>query len=365
MAPESPIAWDDALVTPLSARRPVTSGSMNVPVLVSGIVRQTMVLIAQLATTGGARAPLAQVADRVFMDLVRELTRQGVSRKVSADMFGMGLRSYLRRVQRLGESSTERGRSLWEAMLDYLQQESVVTRAAAFARFHRDDEVLVRGVLHDLCESGLVFVSGSGPDSVYRAATAEELGALRLLKRGEGLDELVWAIVYREGPLSRDGLAELTGMTEEELGVVLSRLVSTGRVAENGSSFQARSFVVPLGAEVGFEAAVFDHFQALVKTICRRLQGEPLPIALPDSMSERDVLGGSTYTFDIWGGHPLAAEVLASLREMRDRLGGLRQRVETFNAEHGVPPSFVQVVAYAGQCVLAQDAEDGKEESAK
>ena len=46
---------------------------MNVPLLIGAIVRQTMVLIAELATTGGVRAPLAHVADKVFMDLVREL----------------------------------------------------------------------------------------------------------------------------------------------------------------------------------------------------------------------------------------------------------------------------------------------------
>jgi hypothetical protein len=65
--------------------------------------------------------PLAQVADQVFSDLVRELERQGVSRKVGADTFGMMLRSYQRRIQPCGESSTERGRSLWEAVLDYLR----------------------------------------------------------------------------------------------------------------------------------------------------------------------------------------------------------------------------------------------------
>jgi hypothetical protein len=94
---------------------------VNVPVLIDAIVRQTTVLIAQLATSGGVRAPLAQVANQVFLELVRELERQGVSRKVSADMFGMGLRTYLRKIQRLSESSTERGRSLWEAVLDYLR----------------------------------------------------------------------------------------------------------------------------------------------------------------------------------------------------------------------------------------------------
>src|SRR3954449_8950845 len=102
---------------------------MTIELLIEAIVRQTTILIAQLATSGGTRAPLAQVANQVFLDLVRELERQGVSRKVSADMFGMGLRSYLRRIQRLGESSTESGRSLWEAVLAFLQESTVVSRA--------------------------------------------------------------------------------------------------------------------------------------------------------------------------------------------------------------------------------------------
>src|SRR5512138_1155931 len=102
---------------------------MTLELLIVAIVRQTTVLIAQLATSRGARAPLAQVASQVFLDLVRELERQGVSRKVSADMFGLGLRTFQRKVQRLTESSTERGRSLWTAVLDYLQARGKVTRA--------------------------------------------------------------------------------------------------------------------------------------------------------------------------------------------------------------------------------------------
>src|SRR5689334_16034848 len=87
-------------------------GQMNVPLLIDSVVRQTTVLIAQLATAGGVRAPLASVANQVFLDLADELNAQGVSRKVSADMFGLALRTYLRKIQRLRESSTEGGRSL-------------------------------------------------------------------------------------------------------------------------------------------------------------------------------------------------------------------------------------------------------------
>ena len=66
-------------------------------------------LIAQLATAGGARTPLARIANQVFVELAEELEGQGLSRKVTADMFGISLRSYQRKVQRLRESRTEQG----------------------------------------------------------------------------------------------------------------------------------------------------------------------------------------------------------------------------------------------------------------
>src|SRR5512147_2582817 len=129
---------------------------MTIELLIHAIVSQTTILIAQLATARGVRAPLAQVADQVFLDLVNELERQRVSRKVSADMFGLGLRTYRRKIQRLSESSTERGRSLWEAVLEYLQGRSLATRAEIFEHFSSDDDRQVRAVLRDLRESGLV-----------------------------------------------------------------------------------------------------------------------------------------------------------------------------------------------------------------
>jgi hypothetical protein len=101
----------------------------RINILIDSIVRQTTVLIAQLATSGGVRAPLAHVANQVFLELTRELDAQGVSRKVSADMFGMALRSYLRRIHGLSESSTERGRTLWEVVLEYLGRGEVRSRA--------------------------------------------------------------------------------------------------------------------------------------------------------------------------------------------------------------------------------------------
>lgn len=109
--------------------------SMNAQVLIDSIVRQVTVLIAQLATSGGIRAPLSHVANQVFLDLARELEEQGLSRKVSADMFGMALRAYIRKVRRLSEAETEKGRTLWQALLDFVASEGIVTRERVIERF--------------------------------------------------------------------------------------------------------------------------------------------------------------------------------------------------------------------------------------
>src|SRR5690349_4695749 len=122
---------------------------MNPQLLIDAIVRQTTVLIAQLSTTAGVRAPLAKMADQVFLDLAREIEAQGVGRKVVADMFGLALRSYQRKIQRITESASEPNRTLWQSLLDTLRDGSK-TRFALVERFGRDGEREVGAVLNDL-----------------------------------------------------------------------------------------------------------------------------------------------------------------------------------------------------------------------
>jgi hypothetical protein len=320
---------------------------MTRQILINSIFRQTTILIAQLATSGGVRAPLAQVADRVFLDLARELEQQGISRKVSADMFGMALRSYRRRVRQVTESATEQGRSLWEAVLAFLSTGTLVTRVQVLQRFHHDEEALVKGVLNDLCESGLVFRLGSGKSAAYRAATGDEIAVVR--NRSEGLHELVWAIVYREGPIAEAELAARTSLPVEALRVCLTELVADGRIEQvEGGAYRSRRIVVPLGASAGWEAALFDHFQAVVKTMCIRLRDGA------DSGNGADS-GGSTYTYSIWAGHPFEDEVKGLLREFRERHTQLRERVKTYNEAHAPPAQYRKVTVYGGMCATAQD----------
>jgi DNA-binding transcriptional ArsR family regulator len=326
---------------------------MTIQLLIEAIVQQTTVLLAKLATAGGLRAPLAHIAGQVFVELAAELERQGVSRKVTADMFGISLRAYQRKMSRLRESDTVRGRTLWEAVLEHVRSVPVASRQSVLERFRRDDEDSVRAILHDLVESGLVFATGTRADDVYRAATAVELEAISHLVKDDGLDELIWSLVFNQGPLELEELARLCGTTQERLSAPLSRLLENGsveRVLEGERPLlQSQKFFVSERAATGWEAAVYDHYRAVVRTICNRLEPEEVRAPFLES------IGGSTYTFDVGPDHPLEAEVLGLLSTFRAQCHDLRQRVALHNETQGRSPQGQNVVVYVGESVIARE----------
>jgi hypothetical protein len=320
------------------------------------------VLIAQLATSAGMRAPLAHIANQTFLSLTQELERQGIAQKVIADMFGLALRSYQQKVQRLSESVTDRGRSLWEAMHDFLQQKQVASRAEVLTRFSHDDQASVRGILSDMVDTGAVYKTGRGDGTIYRIASPEDIARA---SGGEALDAvaaLLWVTIYREGPLGEAELARKVLADAEVIARALASLVADGRVTvEPGDGpplYRSERCLIPLGQSAGWEAALLDHYQALVRSICAKLnQGA-------STARIQDRIGGSTYSFDVWAGHAHAARVYELLAEQRKALSQLWSDVSQYNEHHPRSGPLDRVTFYFGQMVtseaddLASNAED-------
>lgn len=330
---------------------------MNINILIDAIVRQTTVLIAQLATSAGARASLSQTANQVFLDLVSELKEQGLGNKLIADMFGLSLRTYHNKMRRLSESTTERGESLWNAVLAFVQEKKTVARGEVLMRFSRDDERSVRSVLADLVATGMIFAKGTGDRSVYRAAAPVEYDVGERPDDPQGLSNLLWISIARHSPVKRSRLLQTVCLEEGELDPALAPLLADGRVqvtrVDGEICYSSEQCVIAVGEPAGWEASLFDHYQAMVIAICRKLQ-------LGTSSAKGEAVGGSTYGFDVWPGHPLKDEVLGFLQATRDRAVDLRRRVDAFNATVTVPEEQRQrVIAYVGQTVV--EAEDASE----
>ena len=285
---------------------------MNATLLIDAIVRETTVLIAQLSTAAGLRAPLANIAEQVFLQLSREIESQGVPRKAVADMFGLALRGYQRKVQRLTESTTAVGGTLWSAVIEFIQQHGEVSRRALLARFRQED-----------------------PTS---------LGAV------QSAAALLWATVFRHPGLTTGELAELVGHDPDGVEREVAALIDQSRIQLREGRLHAELLVVPVGAHEGWEAALFDHYHAVVRALSTKLRMRKA------ESRHADVVGGATLTFDLHRSHPRRAEVLGLLADVRGRLNALWEEVEAHNREQPIAEGEAeQVCFYFGQSYSGEE----------
>jgi len=328
---------------------------MDVKLLIDAIMRQTTVLIAQLSTSAGIRAPLAHVADQVFLDLAAEIEAQGVARKVAADMFGLALRSYQKKVQRLTESATVRDRTLWEAVVDFLSEQGSCTRERLLERFRNDSAEDVAAVLNDMLGQGLVYSTGRGQSALYGLSSDTDRRRVLQGDRGESQQAMVWLTLYRRA-MSRRELCANLGLDAATVDGALEKLIAEGRVREASGKLSAETFLVPVGAAIGWEAAVFDHFSAAARAIAAKIRR-----GAPRSAAD-DVVGGATLTFEVSTAHPLRAEVSGLLAKVRADVNELWARVAKLNDEQPIAETDKQLVTfYFGQSVEETESSDGRQ----
>ncbi len=319
---------------------------MNVKLLIDSIMRQTTVLIAELSTSAGVRAPLAHIADQVFLSLSREIEAQGVARKVVADMFGLALRGYQKKTQRLAQSASTQGKTLFEAVLEFIEAEGGSTRQAILKRFHYDGERETIGVLSDLVHSGLAYTSGSGDSALYGITSDAE--RQRLTRHSDELAVASMALgeIYRNPGVTSEALAAQLNIEPTTLESALATLASDGRICSDASTgaLRASTFQLPPNAEAGWESAVFDHFQAMSQGIASKLR------LRARASRAADWVGGATLRFELHPAHPMKGEVLALLEQTRQRTQALWERVGRYNDAHPMRDNERSTVSfYFGQ----------------
>lgn len=317
---------------------------MNIKLLVDAIVQQTTVLIAQLSTNAGVRAPLARLADQVFLSLSRELEAQGVGRKVAADMFGLALRGYQKKTQRAAASASIQGKTLFEAVLEFVERERGVSRESLLARFRHDNEREVVGVVNELVHCGLLYSSGHGLATQYGVTSDAERQRFTRTSDAEALANMALGAIYRCPGIERTELCSKLNVPELDLDVALARLADDERISVRGQSLFAPTFQIPVGDERGWEAAVFDHFQAVATAISTKVQLKA------SNAPAAELVGGTTLRFEMSRSHPKLDRVLALLSQVRTLTDEAWDEVYAYNARHALDDEErLNVTFYFGQ----------------
>ena len=93
----------------------------------------------------------------------------------------------------------------------------------------------------------------------------------------------------------------------------------------------------------------------MVRTVTRKLE-------IDQTAKHADETGGSTYHLTLHRGHPFEEEALGELRRFRERLSALRERIDRYNAEHGMPAVRLRVDTYFGQSVVEEESDQNDDE---
>ncbi|MCB9707258.1 MAG: hypothetical protein H6714_00510 [Myxococcales bacterium] len=327
---------------------------MDHQTLIDSLVRQMMVAIARLAAVGGRRTSVAHITRNIFLDLSRELKAHNLSNKIIADMFGLTLRAYHAKMKRLAEIEGERASSLWQSAFAFISSRLTVTRAEILRKFGHYDATMIQGAISDLVESGLVSRSGRGPATLYRCVAM--VRDLEGTESHQSLANLVWIVIRRVGPCSREQLHELfPAISTDILGSALAQLEIDGRVRKDAEQnlYDSELCVIQSDDRLGWEAAIFDHFQAVCNVICHSAE------AMSTSADRDPYAGGSTFTFDLDENHPLRDPILGLLARLRSECSELRERADAHNKHRSDRPQRpFQVRFYLGQNVTSDDQED-------
>jgi hypothetical protein len=324
--------------------------------LIDLIMQQTTVLIAQLSTAAGVRAPLAHVADQVFLDLSTAIEAQGKSKKVVADMFGLALRGYQKKVARLAGETGRLQKTLSEALIEFVDEQGSVGKSRIKARFAADGEREVLGVLRDLVDNGTLYSTGRGDDTVYGLTSATDLKALSAESAAKALENLVWLRLSRGGAMGIPELCDELRSTPEAVSEAVHALVDHARIhareGEGALAYEAGPVHIPVGSSAGWEAALFDHFYAVTRALAAKVSRGFT------RSSVHDLIGGSTLIFEVHPSHPHYAEVTGLLARVREEVNLVWQRVRAHNEAFPVEErNKTRVTFYFGQNVEPPDTD--------
>lgn len=328
------------------------SRSMNFAGLQARVVPLVGELFATLAAQNPLRMHFADIAGKTMLDIVENLRQSGVSQEAIAASLGLTITGYrakmrrLRETHRAGEERAEdEPRTLLERAFAVVDDHPGISETEVLAHFRGVKVDSIRGVLQFLVRSGVLERETVRSDRRYTAR--------RRAPAGESTARDAAVLLYRDGPLTLTELAQRLELPVERCTVIIDQLAAEDCLIETTRdgepAWTATAYHIPLDASEGYEAAIWDHLAAVIRSICKKLRLGRHGASLPDTT------GGATFTFHLPEEHPLYAEVTGWLAESRLKFEDWLARAEALDIAPDA--ALKEVTVYVGQLVEDHERE--------
>ena len=329
---------------------------LNFPALVERLVPVVAELFVTLAAQDPLRMSFAGIAEKTVLDIVETLRTSGMSQEAVAATLDLTITGFQSKMKRLREAyreqqpGTGRRPTLLERVYGFVADADAgkVTYVDVERHFKGVKRDSLGGVLHHLAQGGLLKVDGRGARRKYSA-----------MERIEARDSTVFdasVVLYRAGPMTLPDLAEHLRADEETCRGFLEQferasLLEVGGGPE-GETYRVIDYHIPIDSPEGYEAALWDHINAAVHAICKKIRMSRHR-AMPD-----DRTGGTTFSFLAPVGHPLSAEISAFLSDTRTQMESWLDRARVLQDTEPQNQAWERITIYTGQMVERIDGDD-------
>lgn len=321
---------------------------MSTPYFIDGVVRHASWLVAATAATHGTYLNLGHLPQLFEAELFAGLRHHGLTWRVIADLMGGSSSAVFERARRKREAHRYRGFfTRWRAVVDYIREEGGATRAEVGHRFREEPSDMMAEILRGLMRMEILAETG---DRRRRRLIVNPERAEQSLAEMD--DHLVMLALYDAGAATHGELVERLGL--EKIRPAIARLdASLGRLTaaaggeeaviqtctDDGETvYRCERLYLKGDDTAGMYAGIYDHLQTVHRLLHHFVTAE-----------EGERRGwGSTYTFTIRPGNPLAAEVESRLDGLRDEMSALRERLDEGN--EGLPTEGAKSISlYMGR----------------
>ncbi len=336
---------------------PLDTGGFEL--LIDGVARQSVRLIAHIAVFAG-RSRLSGLTEQMFGWLVGALrTECGLSHGVVQSMLELPRSTYFDRLKRESGDGGSPGSNVWLSVLMHLYRRSPdpVSAQEFVVAFPRVDERVISAILSDLQKQELVRRSDDAPASGtwehYEVADAERVETL-VNRALEDISSMVLVSLFQHGPIDAEALAACLSVTTLEVEDALHDLKEQGLIEMTRvggvERWDSQGIDIAFESAEAWHAAVYDHVHTMVNVIIGKLRSQQTLARMEDEV------GGSTFTYEVWPGHPYEAQVGAIFARVRgeadELLTQLREYEKSEEAQPRPPLSERRkVVFYCGQSV--------------
>lgn len=323
--------------------------------LVERLVPSFAELLATLASRDPLRMYFAGIGTQTLLDITDRLLRDKIPRAAIAPAWDITVEGFRAKLKRALEDYQEapagerlRPRTWIERVYAFVAEEDEagreVSRAHLELTFHQRLGLsldTLTSVLKLLCDAGLLSVSGRGTRRIYRLVPGSQ-------PKGAGLFDVLM-LLHREGPLSVEELSRRLRLTSGAAAELLEQIAERQTLeevtdADGTVRYSTHACHIEFGDPEGFSAGLYDHFHS----VCRAL-GKKIRLGRFEA-SPDDLVGGSTYTFEVPPGSPVHGEILAFLKRCNEQLAQWREATAQFE---GNPDgeTLDRVTIYVGQMV--------------